>query len=51
MNWYVCWEEATEIISTIEVANEMESAIKVATQVKNCNGGSKWNGIYNGVYK
>ena len=29
----MCWEEATEMISTIEVANEMKSAIKIATQV------------------
>ena len=34
MNWHVCWEEETEIISTMEVANEMNSVIKVATQVK-----------------
>ena len=23
INWHVCWEQATEIISTMEVANEM----------------------------
>ena len=34
MNLYVCWDEETEIISSMEVANEMNSAIKVATQEK-----------------
>ena len=34
MNWYICWEEAIEIISTMEERNEMKSTIKVATQIK-----------------
>ena len=34
MNWHVCWEEEIEIILTMEVANEMNSAINIATQVK-----------------
>ena len=34
MNWHVCWEEETKIVSTTEVANEMNSAINIATQVK-----------------
>ena len=34
MNWHVCLEGETEIVSTMEVANEMDSAINIATQVK-----------------
>ena len=34
MNWHVCQEEETEIILRMEVANEMDSAINIATQVK-----------------
>ena len=30
----MCWEEETEIVLTMEVANEMDSAINNATQVK-----------------
>ena len=36
MNWHVCLEEETEIVSTMEVTKEMDSAINIAiaTEVK-----------------
>ena len=34
MNWHVCLEEETEIVLTIEVTKEMDSAINIATEVK-----------------
>ena len=34
MNWHVCLEEETEIVLTMEVTKEMDSAINIATEVK-----------------
>ena len=34
MNWHVCLEEETEIVLTMEVTKEMDSAINIATGVK-----------------
>ena len=34
MNWHVYLEEETEIVSTMEVTKEMDSAINIATEVK-----------------
>ena len=34
MNWHVCLEEETEIVSTIEVTKGMDSVINIATEVK-----------------
>ena len=34
MNWHVCLEEETEIVLTMEVTKEMDSAINMATEVK-----------------
>ena len=34
MNWHVCLEEETEIVSTMKVTKEMDSAINIATEVK-----------------
>ena len=39
----MCLEEETEIVLTMEVTKEMDSAINIATECENCNGGSKWN--------
>ena len=38
----MCLEEETEIVSTMEVTKEMDSAIYITTGVKTV-GGSKWN--------
>ena len=35
MNWPVCWEEETEMVSTMEVAKEMDYVINIATEVEN----------------
>ena len=34
MNWHVCLEEETEIVLTMEVTKEMDSAINITTEVK-----------------
>ena len=34
MNWHVCLEEETEIVLTMEVTKEMDSAINIATEGK-----------------
>ena len=34
MNWQVCLEEEIEIVLTMEVAKEMDSAINIASEVK-----------------
>ena len=34
MNWHVCLEEQTEIVSTMEGTKEMDSAINISTEVK-----------------
>ena len=34
MNCHVCLEEETEIVSTMEVTKDMDSAINIATEVK-----------------